>query len=145
MPRSQLNGFLAGAFDFHAVSFHARIVLERVMDDAAVESVERLEFHHIAPTANFFRGFVRFLHQRIAGLGAVTADVHHHLRDVRILLEKDSVHQVLQVGKGLPLAADQAAGIFRLHVQEESFFQLVLFDGGLEAKVLEDFFENGFR
>src|SRR5882762_832799 len=35
--RAEENGFLFGAFDFDAVGFDAGIVLEGLMDDAAVE------------------------------------------------------------------------------------------------------------
>src|SRR5882762_10988328 len=47
MLRPQQNGFLVRAFDLDAVRFDGRIVLQRVVDNAAIESVHRFEFHDV--------------------------------------------------------------------------------------------------
>ena len=144
MSRAQLDGFFASTFHFHAVRFDRGIIFERVVDDAPVEGVQWLQLDDVAPAAHLLGGFLRFLDERVAGLGTVIPYIHHYLRDIRILLEEDPIDQVLQVRKSLSLATDQAAGIFRLHIQKQSFLQLVFFDSSVEAEVLENSFENLF-
>jgi len=115
------------------------------MHNAPVERAQRLQLDDIAPTPDFFRGVLGLFDKRFAGLGAVAAHVHHHLGHVRVLLEKDAVGDVLQVGKRLALAANEAARIFRFHVEQEAVLEFVFFDGGAEAEQLQDFFQRGFR
>ena len=55
-----------------------------------------------------------------------------------VLLKKQAVGHVLQVGKGLALAADQAAGVVGLDIQKNAVFQAMLFNGGLEAEKFEE-------
>ena len=73
------NGFLFSPLDFDAVGLDIRVIFQRLMDYAAVESAERFQFHNVTPAADFFRGFLCFPDQGFAGLGAVTAHVHHDL------------------------------------------------------------------
>src|SRR5262245_44252184 len=65
------DGFLAGAFHFDAVGLHAGIVLQGMVDDAAVERIHRLQFHNVSPATNLFGRFERFLDKRIASLRAI--------------------------------------------------------------------------
>ena len=51
MPRPQQNCFFLGAFHFHAGGFHARIILQGLMDNAPIKCRHRLQFHHVAPAA----------------------------------------------------------------------------------------------
>lgn len=97
MSRTQLDCFFAGAFHFHAVRFDRRIIFERVVDNAPVEGIQRLQLDDVTPAAYLLSGFLRFLDERVSGLGTVIPNIDHYLRDIRILLEKDPVDQVLQV------------------------------------------------
>src|SRR2546430_17716623 len=58
----QQDRFLVRAFDLDAVRFDGRIVLQPVVDNAAIESVQRFEFHDVAPTPDFFLCLLRLLH-----------------------------------------------------------------------------------
>src|ERR1017187_3697547 len=68
----QKNRLFLRAFDFDAVRLDAGIILERVMNDAAVKRAQRFQFHHVAPAADFFSGVLRLFDERFARLGAVT-------------------------------------------------------------------------
>ncbi len=46
--------------------------------------------------------------------------------------------------KRLPLAADEAAGILGLDIQENAVVQGVFFDRGFKSQQLEEFFKYGF-
>jgi hypothetical protein len=61
------------------VCLDARIVLEGVVDDAALISVQRLHFDDITPAPNFLRRFLCFFDEPITLLGAVVADVESYL------------------------------------------------------------------
>src|SRR5580765_3336305 len=84
---AQEDGLLVGAVDLDAMGFDAGIVFEGVVDDAAIEGVERLEFHDIAPASDLFRGLLSLLDQGVAGLGAITADVNRDFGRGRVLLK----------------------------------------------------------
>src|SRR5439155_6932186 len=75
VPWPQQNDLLLGAFDFDAVGFDARIIFESLMDDAAIEGVERFEFDHIAPAPNFFSRIHGFLDEGFARLGTVPTHI----------------------------------------------------------------------
>src|SRR5947208_2665272 len=67
MFRPEQDRFLVGSLHFDAMGFHAGIILESIMDDPAIEGVERLQLHHITPTPDLFSGLLGFLHQRLPG------------------------------------------------------------------------------
>src|SRR5262249_54360125 len=94
--RSQQNRLLLRAFNLNTVSFNIRIIFEGLMNDAPIESAQRLQFNHVPPSADFFRGFLRFLHQGVSGLGAVAAHIHHHFWRRRVLLEEEAIGDVLE-------------------------------------------------
>ena len=57
----------------------------------------------------------------------------------------DAVGEVLEVAERLAGAADEAAGLLGLHVEEETaVVEGSLLDGGSEAEVGEEFGEDGF-
>src|SRR5207237_8563421 len=101
-----------------AVSFYMRVVLERLVDDAPIESVQWLQFHDIAPAPHFFGRFHGFFDERIARLGAIAADIYHHFGRRGILLKEQTISDVLQVSKSLTLPPNQAAGIIGFDVQK---------------------------
>jgi hypothetical protein len=140
------DGLFVSAFDFDTVSFDVGIVFEGLVNNAAIEGAERLEFDDVAPTANFFRGVFGFFDEGFTGLSAVTADVHHNFRRGRVLLKEEAVGDVLEVGKSLALASDETAGVVGFDVEQNAFafFHVVLLDGDGEAEELEHFFESGF-
>ena len=84
------------------------------------------------------------MHQGLAGLGPVTADVNQSFGRVFVLLEKNAVGDVLQVGEGLSLTPDEPAGILGLHVQEDAVFEIVLLDGGFESQMFQELVKDGF-
>ena len=143
-PGTKEDSLFVGALDFDTVRFDVRIFLERIVDDAAVERGHWFEFNDIAPAADFFGGVFRFANKSVAGLGAVTADVHGHLRQGRILLIEEAVEQILQFGQCLALPSNEAAGIFCLHVEQQTVVEVVFVDTTIEAKALEELLENFF-
>src|SRR2546426_2482727 len=60
-------------------------------------------------------------------------------------MKEQPVEDVLQITERLALAADETAVIVALHFQQQSFLQVVLFDGDVEAEVLQQLFEDVFR
>src|SRR5438093_2233370 len=60
-------------------------------------------------------------------------------------MKEQPIEDVLQVTERLALTADEAAGIVALHFQQQSFLQVMLFDGDVEAEVLQQLFEDVFR
>ena len=138
------DSFFVGAFDFDAVGFDAGIVFEGVVDDAAVEGVERFEFDDVTPAADFLGGFLGFLDEGVALLGAVVANVESDFRAGRIFFEDNAVGDVLKLAEGLALAADEAAGIVGLDVEEDLAFDVVLVHGRFETKRREELFKDCF-
>jgi hypothetical protein len=134
MLRAEQNHLLVGTFDLNAVGLDARVILEGLVDDAAVEGAERLQLDDVAPAADFLGSFHGLLDEGITGLGTVAAYVHGHLRHGRVLLEEHAVGDVLEVGEGLALTSDEAARIVSLYIEQETVFQVVLLHGGWEAK-----------
>ena len=145
MSRPEEDGLFVGSRHFDAVGFDRRIVLESVVNDPAVEGAEGRQFHNIAPPTDLLGGFLRLLDQIILGLHAVTADIHRDLGGFWILVEEQSVREILKLAEGLPLASDQAPGIVGFDFEQQSVIQAQFFDGGIESKVLEELFQNGFR
>jgi hypothetical protein len=139
------DSLLIRALDFDAVGFDVRIIFESVVNDAPIEGAERLQFDDIAPAADFFGGLFGFFDESFPGLRAVAADVHHDFRCGLIVLKKQSIQKVLQIAEGLSLTANKPAGVVRLHVQHQSIFELMLVDGGLEAKGFEQVLQRLFR
>ena len=123
------NGFFVGAFDFDAVGFDVGIVFERLMNDAAIEGAEGFEFNDVTPATDLFGGVFGFFDESFAGLGAVAADIDHDFRSGRVLLKEKAVSDVLEVGKSLALATDEAAGVVGFDVEQNAFFHVVLLDG----------------
>ena len=144
MLRPEQDRLLVRAFDFDTVGFDTRVVLERVVNDPAVEGVHRFQFNDVSPAADFFGSVLRFLDQRVAGGGTVPADIDHHLGSFLVLMEEEPVEDVLQVTERLALAPNEAAGIVALHFQQQSFLQVMFFDRGCEAEMLQQFHENVF-
>jgi len=138
------DGLFVGALDFDAVGFDGGIVFEGVMDDAAVEGVHGLEFDYIAPAPHFFGCFLGFAHDGITVLGAVAADIDSDFRAGRVLLVEEPVEEILEIGEGLALAADEPPGILGFDVEEESVIQVMFFDGGFEAQALQELLEGVF-
>ena len=114
------NGFFVGAFDFDAVGLDVGVVFKGVVDDAAVEGAQRLEFDDVAPATDFFGGVFGFLNKGFAGLGAVAADVEHDFGRGLVLLKEDAIQNVLQVAECLALAANEAAGVIGLDVERKA-------------------------
>src|ERR1043165_259406 len=139
-PRPEKDRLFVRPFDFHTVSFDGGIVLERLVNDAAVEGAERLQLNDVSPTPDFFGGVLGFLNQGFAGLGAVAADVHHHFWHRRVLLKEQPVGNVLQVGERLALAPDEAARIVGFDIEQNAFLPVMLFHSGGEAEQLEHLF-----
>src|SRR2546426_11651382 len=59
--------FLGRAFDFDAVGFDRGVVFERVVNNAALEGVQRLQLDDVAPATDFLRGVLRLFDQRVTG------------------------------------------------------------------------------
>jgi hypothetical protein len=133
VPGAEQDSFFVGALDLNAVSFDARVVLEGLVDDAPVEGIEGFQLDDITPTPDFFRGVLCLFHESIAGLGAVTRDINHNFWSAGVLLEKHPVGNVLEVGKSLALATDEATRVLRLHVQQETIFESMFLDGYIKA------------
>ncbi len=138
------NGLFLRALNFDAMGFDVGIVFERLMHDAPVECTQRFQLHHVTPTADFFGGVLGLFHKCVAGCRAITAHVHHCLGRVLVLLKKQTVGDVLEVGKRLTLPANQPAGVLRLYVEQEAIFQGVFFNGGRKAEQREKFFQRVF-
>lgn len=133
MFRSKEDRFFVGAFDFDAMSLDTRIVFEGVVNDAAIESVERLKFNNITPAADFLGGFHGFLEEGVTLLGTIVADIESHLGAFGIFLKDYAVGDVLEFAESLALASDEAAGIIGLNVEEDLSFEVVLIDGRFKA------------
>jgi hypothetical protein len=114
------DGLFVGAFDLDAGGFDARAFFQGAVNNAAVKRAHRLQFHHVAPAAHLFGGGHGLLHQRVARFGPVVADIHHDLGHGLVLMEEQAVGQVLQVGKGLALPANQAAGIVGFDIEKDA-------------------------
>src|SRR6185369_5197116 len=97
MFRPEQDRFFVRSLHLDAVRLDVGIVLERLVNDAAVESGQRFQLHHVTPAPDFFGGFFGLLNQRLPRLGAVPADVDHDLRRRRVLLKEQAVGDVLQV------------------------------------------------
>src|SRR5678815_3688416 len=111
------NRLLLGPFDLNAVRLDPGVVFQGVVNDTPLEGVERFHFDDVAPAANFLGGFLGFFDQSIALLRAVISHVEGDLGALWIFLKNQSVGDVLQLAEGLSLAANETAGITRLHVE----------------------------
>src|SRR4051812_32769277 len=120
MLRTQKDRLFIGSFHFDTARFDAGSILERSVNDTAIECAHRLEFNHITPTTNLFSSGLRLLHERVASFGAIAADVDGYFGDVLVLLEQNAVGEILQVGKGLALAANEAAGVLGFDVEKNT-------------------------
>jgi hypothetical protein len=125
--------------------FHVRIVAQSMMHNAAVIRTHRLQFHDVAPAADFIGGVLGLFHERFARLRAVAAHVEHDFRRGLVLLEQNAVHDVLQIAERLALAANEPAGFFRFHIERQVAVEHVFLDRRGEAKCAEDFFQDFFR
>jgi hypothetical protein len=74
------------------------------------------------------------------GVGAIIADVQGDFAGGGILLVDHPVDEVLQLGQGLALSADQAPGIVTLDVDENAVLDVLFGDGGFESEKLHEFF-----
>jgi len=144
MARTQEDRLFFRPLDFHAVRFDVRIVLERLVDDAAVEGAQRFQFHDVPPAAHLFGGVLRLFHPAPRGPGRGNRSRPPSLLAPRVLLEEQAVGNVLEVREGLALAPDQAAGIVGLHIQQNTFLHAVFFDREGEAQELQQLFQRGF-
>ena len=135
------DGFFDRPLDFHAMGFDTRIILQRIMNDPAIKCAQRFQFDHIAPSTHLLGGFLGFLDQRVARLGAIAPHIHGDLGSRLIFLKKKAVHQILQVGQGLPLPANEAALVFCLHIEKQPVVKLMFFNGRLEAEPSEQFLQ----
>ena len=144
MPGPEQNGLFVRAFHLDAVSFHVRVVLQRLMHHAAVEGVHRLQFDDVSPTANFVSSFLCAFDQGVSGLRAVAAHIQGDLRGTMVLLEDHPVDQILELGQGLALAPDEPPGIVAFDVQKEAVVHMVLLDSGLEAEQTKELFGGFF-
>src|SRR5262245_19047109 len=142
MFRPQQNRFLVGNFHLDTVSLHAGIILERVVNDAAVKSVKRLQLHNVTTAPDFFSGVFGLLDERIAGLGAITADINSDFGRVLVDLKQHSIYDVLKVEQSLTLPANEPPGIVSFYVEEQALLQSVFFHGGVEAEFLEQVFQD---
>jgi hypothetical protein len=143
MLRTEENGFFVSTLDFDAVSFDCGVILQGIVDDAAIECAEGFQFHHIAPTPDFLGGFHRLFDQCIPGLRSVTADVHHDFRGGLIQPTEKAIREVLEITQRLALPSDKPPGIVRLNFEEEAIVHLVFFDDSFEPERLEELFEDG--
>ena len=125
------------------MGLNAGVVFERLVNDAAVEGAQGLQFHHVTPAANLLGGFLGLLDERFASLRAVAAHVHKDFGHRRVLLEENPVGDVLEVRKGLALAPDEAAGIVGFHVEQEALLQVMLVHGGREAQEFQNSLQCG--
>ena len=71
MPGPQDDHLLLGALNLDAVGFDGGIILEGIVNDAAVECVEGLQLDDVPPAPDLFGCGQRLLHQSVPGLGAV--------------------------------------------------------------------------
>ncbi len=127
------------------MGLNAGVVLERLVNDAAVEGAQGLQFHHVTPAADLLGGFLGLLDERFASLRAVAAHVHKDFGHRRVLLEENPVGDVLEVGQGLALAPDEAARVVGLHIEQDAFFHAMLFDRGGEAEEFQNLVQRGLR
>src|SRR5687768_6769813 len=107
----QENCFFVGAFNLDAVSLDGGIILESVMNDAAIKGIQGFQLHDITPAADLFSGFLGLLNEGITLLGAVIADIESYLGTLRIFFEDEAVGDVLEFAEGLALAPDQTSRI----------------------------------
>ena len=77
MPWPEEDGFFVSAFDFDAVGFDVWVVLQSIVNDAAIEGAQRFKLDDVSPTANFLGGFFGFFDEGFAGLGAIATNVEH--------------------------------------------------------------------
>ena len=141
---AQENGLLIRAFDLNAMRFHGRVVLQGIVNDAAIEGVERFQFDDVAPAADFFGGLLGFSHQRVTGLGAIAAHIHGDFGRGGVLLKQKTIEQVLKVCERLALAANQPSGFLSLDIEQEAFFEVMFLHGGVKAQMLQQFFQGHF-
>src|SRR3974390_112297 len=94
----QQDGLLVRAFDFDTVGFDAGIVFERLVNNAAIEGVERFQFNHVTPAAALFGAFFGLFNQTFTSLSSVAADIHHDFWGGWVALKQQPVSDVLKVG-----------------------------------------------
>jgi hypothetical protein len=61
-----------------------------------------------------------------------------------VAFEREAVDEVLEVGEGLALAADEAAGVPGADIQQEAFLQVHFVNGGFKTEELKHFLEGSF-
>src|SRR4051794_27277002 len=144
VPWSKQDRFFVGSFHLDAVGLDAGIILQSIMNDAAIKGVEWFQFHDVAPAANFLGGFFGLFDEGIASLGAVATDVNGDLGCRLVVLKQDAVEDVLQVGERLALPSNEAARLFGFHIEQQTVFKLMFFDGRLEAKCFQDVVQRLF-
>ena len=122
MAGAEQEGFFVGAVHFDALGLDVGVIFQGLMHDAAFEGAHGFEFDDVAPAADFVGGVLGFLDQGFAGLGAVAADIDGNLGRGFVLLKENAVGDVLEVGEGLALAADQLSGMIFTNVLRQSAF-----------------------
>ena len=61
-------------------------------------------------------------------------------------MKEQAVEDVLEFAEGLALAADEAAGVFAFHIEQQPLLQVLFLDGGVgETEVMEQLFQRGLR
>jgi hypothetical protein len=144
MPWSQQNRLHLGPFHFNAMRLDRRIIFERVMHDAPIKRVERLQFYDIPPPADFLRSSLRLPNQFFARLPAIAGNVDHDFGTLLILLKKQPIEDVLQSNQGLSLPSNQSTRIVRLNIEQITLINSMLFDSRAKAEEAEQFFQSGF-
>lgn len=145
MPaRAEEDHLLFGAFDLNGMGLDVGIVLECLMNDAAVVGVHRFEFEDVAPTADLLGAFLGALDELLARLTAVPADIQDDAGRGFITAVDDPVEEVLKVPEGGTLPSNEAARVVGLHIEHQLALEVQFLDlGVIEAEVVEHL-EEGF-
>lgn len=136
--------FLVRSLDFDAVGFDIGIILERLVDDAAVVGVHWLQFEDVTPPTDLFGTFACALDELLAGLPPVPADVEDDPRGGFVAAMDDAVQEVLQVAQGCSLAAYEAARVVGLHVEHELAFDVEFLDLSIVEAQVSEHLDEGF-
>jgi len=144
--RAKEDDLLVGSLDLHGMGLDVGIVLEGLVDDAAVVGVHGLELDDVAPAPDLLGALAGALDELLAGLASIAPDVEDDAGRGVVAAMDDAVEEVLQVAKRCTLPADEAAWVVRLDVEHELALEVDLLDlGVVEAEALEHLEEHLLR
>lgn len=141
---AQEDDLFLGALDFHGVGLDVGIILEGLMNDAAVVGVHWFEFEDVAPAAHLLGTLFGALDQLFACLPAVSTDIEDDAGSGLVTAMDDAVEEVLEVAEGGALTPDESAGVIGLHVEHQLSLDVQFLDLGIIEAEMVEHLEEGF-